>query len=162
MEPNEKNRMLPAEQGVYTLLGFAQKAGCLFGGSDVVAQAVSRGQARLVLLAWDLSDNSYRRFWQHQLGEQAANRKMQVWRFGTKQQLGQAVGKPPRGIWALQDESCSALTGITLSDGIPAIYGGAFNSCKALLLMWPARRKSSKLNIWVIIEKVLVRAYIKL
>ncbi len=41
MEPNEKNRMLPAEQGVYTLLGFAQKAGCLFGGSDVVAQAVS-------------------------------------------------------------------------------------------------------------------------
>ena len=70
MEPNEKIRMLPAEQGVYTLLGFAQKAGCLFGGSDVVAQAVSRGQARLVLLAWDLSDNSYRRFWQHQLGEQ--------------------------------------------------------------------------------------------
>ena len=103
MEPNEKNRMLPAEQGVYTLLGFAQKAGCLFGGSDVVAQAVSRGQARLVLLAWDLSDNSYRRFWQ---------RKMQVWRFGTKQQLGQAVGKPPRGIWALQDENfCRGILG---------------------------------------------------
>ena len=112
MEPNEKNGMLPAEQGVYTLLGFAQKAGCLFGGSDVVAQAVSRGQARLVLLAWDLSDNSYRRFWQHQLGEQAANRKMQVWRFGTKQQLGQAVGKPPRGIWALQDENfCRGILG---------------------------------------------------
>ena len=101
MEPNEKIRMLPAEQGVYTLLGFAQKAGCLFGGSDVVAQAVSRGQARLVLLAW-----------QHQLGEQAANRKMQVWRFGTKQQLGQAVGKPPRGIWALQDENfCRGILG---------------------------------------------------
>ena len=79
---------------------------------DVVAQAVSRGQARLVLLAWDLSDNSYRRFWQHQLGEQAANRKMQVWRFGTKQQLGQAVGKPPRGIWALQDENfCRGILG---------------------------------------------------
>ena len=95
MEPNEKIRMLPAEQGVYTLLGFAQKAGCLFGGSDVVAQAVSRGQARLVLLAWDLSDNSYHRFWQHQLG-----------------QLGQAVGKPPRGIWALQDENfCRGILG---------------------------------------------------
>lgn len=105
MEPKENGRLLPAEQGVYTLLGFAQKAGCLLGGSDVVAQAVGRGQARLVLLAWDLSDNSCRRFWQHLAEEPAGGRKLQVWRFGAKQQLGQAVGKPPRGIWALQDEN---------------------------------------------------------
>lgn len=105
MEPNENGRMLPAEQGVYSLLGFAQKAGCLLGGSDMVAQAVNRGQIKLVLLAWDLSDNSCRRFWQRLAGQTAQGGKMQIWRFGTKQQLGQAVGKPPRGIWALQDEN---------------------------------------------------------
>ena len=148
MEPNEKIRMLPAEQGVYTLLGFAQKAGCLFGGSDVVAQAVSRGQARLVLLAWDLSDNSYRRFWQHQLGEQAANRKMQVLVLNSS--------------WGKRLANRHGVFGPCRMKIFVGEFWANFNSCKALLLMWPARRKSSKLNIWVIIEKVLVRTYIKL
>jgi len=97
-----------AERGVYTLLGFAQKSGNLFSGGDVVAQALLKRRVRLVLLAWDLSENSAARFWQ-QLPD-AGLGGAQVWRFGTKRQLGQAVGKPERGILALHDENfCSGL-----------------------------------------------------
>ena len=95
-----------AEQGVYTLLGFAQKSGSLFSGSDVVMQALLKKRVRLVLLAWDLSENSSARFEQHwQKLPDSCRKTVQVWRFGVKQQLGQAVGKPERGILALNDEN---------------------------------------------------------
>lgn len=108
MEPAIKK----AEQGVYTLLGFAQKSGSLFSGSDMVGQALSKGQVRLVIMADDLSANSAERFWQRwQKTPEKSRRLINIWRFGCKQQLGQAVGKPERGILALGDENfCKGLT----------------------------------------------------
>lgn len=105
------NNKSPAEQGIYTLLGFAQKAGKLYGGGDAVAQAMLRGQVKIVLIAWDISENSLGRFqkrWQQlTLGQQ---REISVWRFGSKEQLGMACGKPPRGIWGIGDEGfCKGL-----------------------------------------------------
>lgn len=95
-----------AQAGVYTLLGFAQKSGSLFSGTDMVMQTLSKHRVRLILLAWDLSENSYTRFCQHwQQQSDLSRQKVQVWRFGTKQQLGQAIGKPGRGILALGDEN---------------------------------------------------------
>lgn len=95
-----------AQAGVYTLLGFAQKSGSLFSGTDMVMQALSKHRVRLILLAWDLSENSYTRFCQHwQQHSDLFRQKVQVWRFGAKQQLGQAIGKPERGILALGDEN---------------------------------------------------------
>lgn len=95
-----------AQAGVYTLLGFAQKAGSLFSGSDVVMQALAKRRVKLVLLAWDLSENSYARFWLHwQQQPEEIQQAVQIWRFGSKQQLGLAIGKPERGILALGDEN---------------------------------------------------------
>ncbi|MBQ2888122.1 MAG: ribosomal L7Ae/L30e/S12e/Gadd45 family protein [Firmicutes bacterium] len=97
---------LKAEQGVYTLLGFAQKAGKLTGGGEAVALALAKGQVQMVLLAADLSENSQKRFakmWQ-QLPKGVSG-KVVIWQFGSKEKLGQAAGKPPRGIWAVGDEN---------------------------------------------------------
>ena len=97
---------LKAEQGVYTLLGFAQKAGKLTGGGEAVALALSKGQVQMVLLAADLSENSKKKFaktWQ-QLPKGLSG-KVVIWQFGSKEKLGQAAGKPPRGIWAVGDEN---------------------------------------------------------
>ncbi len=97
---------LKAEQGVYTLLGFAQKAGKLTGGGEAVALALAKGQVQMVLLAADLSENSRKRFakmWQ-QLPKGVSG-KVVIWQFGSKEKLGQAAGKPPRGIWAVGDEN---------------------------------------------------------
>ncbi len=95
-----------AEQGVYTLLGFAQKSGGLFSGSDMVGQALAKGQVRWVILADDLSENSAGHFWQRwQKLPESSRMLVKIWRFGCKQQLGQAIGKPERGILALGNEN---------------------------------------------------------
>lgn len=102
----EKKPQLPAEQGIYTLLGFAQKAGRLVGGDEAVSLALQKGQAKIVLLAWDLSENSTTRFRQRwQTLPKKVQENVMVWRFGDKMTLGLATGKPPRGIWAVSDEN---------------------------------------------------------
>ena len=97
---------LKAEQGVYTLLGFAQKAGKLTGGGEAVALALSKGQVQMVLLAADLSENSKKKFAKTcQQLPKGLSGKVVIWQFGSKEKLGQAAGKPPRGIWAVGDEN---------------------------------------------------------
>lgn len=93
---------LKAERGVYTLLGLAQRAGKLTAGTDAVIAAVGRGDAKLVLLAADLSENAQKRLrkaWQNLPNA----RSITVWRFGGKADLGQAAGRRPCGVWALGD-----------------------------------------------------------
>lgn len=100
---------LKAEQGVYNLLGLAQRAGRLIGGTDAVQKALASGQVRLVLLAEDLSENSQKRFRQAWAAlPPRAKAKTNVWRFGDMERLGRAAGKPPRGVWALADENFAA------------------------------------------------------
>lgn len=100
---------LKAEQGVYSLLGLAQRAGRLIGGGDAVQKALPTGQVRLLLLAGDLSENSRKRLrltWAKLTP--AVRGKIAVWQFGDKERLGRSAGKPPRGIWALADENFAA------------------------------------------------------
>lgn len=102
---------LKAENGVYALLGLAQRAGKLTGGTDAVIAAAGRGEAKLVLLAADLSANSLKRLrkaWQNLPGAGSIN----CWRFGAKERLGLAAGKRPCGVWSLSD--------VNFADGLDA------------------------------------------
>lgn len=101
--PNEAElAALKAENGVYALLGLAQRAGKLTAGLDAVIAAWTRGDAKLVLLAADLSENSLKRLNKacHKLPGQ---KDVTVWRFGAKERLGQAAGRRPCGVWSVND-----------------------------------------------------------
>ena len=91
-----------AAQGVYTLLGLAQRAGKLTAGSDAVIATCTRGEAKLVLLAADLSENSLKRL-NKLCCKPAVKKNVAVWRFGSKERLGQATGRRPCGVWSLCD-----------------------------------------------------------
>lgn len=103
------DRLLPSEQGIYTLLGFAQKAGRLTSGNDAVRLQLARGGVRLVLLAQDLSGNSRDAFMNNFERLAAGNKNpVDVWLFGRKDELGWSAGKAARGIWAVSDENFAA------------------------------------------------------
>ncbi len=102
---------LKAEQGVYTLLGLAQRAGKLTAGTDAVIAAWTRGDARLVLLAADLSENSLKRL-NKACCKPAAGQNVTIWRFGGKERLGLAAGRRPCGVWSLSD--------VNFADGLNA------------------------------------------
>lgn len=103
---NDELARLKAERGVYSLLGLCQRSGRLVSGSDAVIKTLVGGQTRILLVAEDLSENSRKklRLALAQLNKQAAAR-LQIWQFGTKERLGLAAGKPPRGVWAVCDEN---------------------------------------------------------
>lgn len=105
-KPEQMIALLKAEQGTYTLLGLCQKAGRLISGGDAVQKALVAGQVRVLLLAEDLSENSLKklRLAMSQVNRRAAER-LQIWRFGTKESLALAAGKPVRGIWAVCDDN---------------------------------------------------------
>ncbi len=101
-QTNEALLLPKAERGVYTLLGLAQKAGRLAAGADAATLAAARGEARLLLLAADLSERTRQRLllnWQELPGAKNAP----IWSFGAKEALGQAAGRRPCGVWAFTD-----------------------------------------------------------
>ncbi len=102
-------KLLKAQQGIYSLLGFCQRAGRLISGGDAVIKALAAGQVRLLLVADDLSENSQKKL---RLAVAQSDKKtlasLKVWRFGTKADLAMAAGKPPRGVWAVCDDNFAA------------------------------------------------------
>ncbi|MGI5824750.1 MAG: L7Ae/L30e/S12e/Gadd45 family ribosomal protein [Bacillota bacterium] len=97
------------ENKVYTLLGFAQKAGKLVSGDDSVFAALNKKSLRLIVVASDLSDNSQKKFRQKLYAAEESDKKrdtkIRVCTFGTKISLGHAIGKSPRGLVAVMDEN---------------------------------------------------------
>lgn len=100
---------LKAEQGAYTLLGLCQKAGRLVSGGDAVQKALAAGQVKILLIAEDLSENTQKKL---KLALPLLNKRavaqLKIWRFGSKESLSIAAGRPPRGIWAVCDENFAA------------------------------------------------------
>ncbi len=96
------------ENKIYTLLGFAQKAGKLVSGDDSVFAALRKKNIWLVLVAEDLSANSLEKFQQKRYAaenNQKRDQKIDVCTFGTKERLGHAIGKSPRGLVAVMDKN---------------------------------------------------------
>ena len=106
---NNLNQSL--ELKVYSLLGFAQKAGKLISGDDSVFAALKQHQAQLVIMAHDLSDNSRdkveQKIYSAREEEKTKNKPKEIasYTFGYKQELGHAIGKSPRGVLAVTDKN---------------------------------------------------------
>lgn len=84
---------------VYTLLGFAQRARALVSGETAVVASLRRSSARLLIVAEDASDNTRDR-----LFSLAKGRKIPCVQLGTRESLGQAIGKSHRAALAIEDE----------------------------------------------------------
>ena len=84
---------------IYSLLGLCTKAGKLKSGEFAVEQAIKSGQARLVIVSNDASDNTKKKF-----HDKCDFYKVQMLSFGDKDSLGHAVGKDVRTSLAITDE----------------------------------------------------------
>ncbi len=76
---------------VYSLLGIAMRGRNLVSGEFQTLEAVKKGSAMLVILAEDASDNTTKLF-----TDKCSFYRVPVVRFGTKEELGRAIGKDLR------------------------------------------------------------------
>ncbi|MGI6527277.1 MAG: L7Ae/L30e/S12e/Gadd45 family ribosomal protein [Caldicoprobacterales bacterium] len=83
-----------------SLLGLCQKAGKLVSGTMQCESAIRSGKASLVILSEEASDATREKF-----VHLCNNQNINIIIFGTKYQLGGAIGKGSRTLLAVIDES---------------------------------------------------------
>ena len=91
----EKNK----ESGIYSMLGLATKAGKIVSGEFMTEKAVKSGKAFLVIVSEEASENTKKMF-----TNMCRFYKVHLHIFGTKERLGNAMGKEMRASAALIDE----------------------------------------------------------
>ena len=85
---------------VYAMLGMAMKAGKVVSGEFSTEKSVKGGQAQLVIVSEDASDNTKKMF-----SNMCEFYKVSRCFCGTKEELGRAVGKAMRASLAVTDEN---------------------------------------------------------
>ncbi len=76
---------------VYSLLGIAAKGHRLSSGEFQTMEAIKKGEAALVIIAEDASDNTRKLF-----ADKASYYGVPTVMYGTKEDLGRAIGKDMR------------------------------------------------------------------
>lgn len=84
---------------IFSLLGLAQKAGKVKSGEFATDKSVKEGTAVMVLVGMDASDNTKKMF-----SNMCEFYEVPIYFFGTKEQLGHAIGKELRSSLAITDE----------------------------------------------------------
>ncbi len=84
---------------VLSLVGLATKAGRTVSGEFSTEKAVKTGEARLVIVSEEASDNTKKKF-----QNMCAYYKVPIYFYGTKDELGRAMGKEFRASLAVLDE----------------------------------------------------------
>ncbi len=87
---------------VFGLLGLAAKAGKARSGEFAVEKAVKSGTAFLVIVSEESSDNTKKMF-----RNMCTYYEVPYYEFGSKEELGHALGKEMRASLAIQDEGFS-------------------------------------------------------
>ncbi|MEG0874136.1 MAG: ribosomal L7Ae/L30e/S12e/Gadd45 family protein [Clostridiales bacterium] len=90
--------MIANEEKIYSLLGFAQKAGKIHSGEETVLSKVNKKSASLLIVVEDASEDTKNKM------ENAAERHgIPFLVFGTKGELGLSMGKSPRNAALIMD-----------------------------------------------------------
>ncbi|HIE12537.1 MAG TPA: 50S ribosomal protein L7 [Desulfotomaculum sp.] len=87
------------QKDVRQYLGLGQRAGQVVSGDFVVRVKIRKREARLIILAADAAKQTIRDFQRFTRGT-----GIPVVIYGTKAQLGAALGRPPRAVVAVLDE----------------------------------------------------------
>jgi ribosomal protein L7Ae-like RNA K-turn-binding protein len=91
-------------------LGMAMRAGKLATGDEGVMQAIRSGQAKLVLVAADASENAYKKY-----SDKCFHYGVKLVRRFTRQEIGYSIGKAERVAVAVTDERMAAWIGEELT-----------------------------------------------
>ena len=81
------------------MLGIAMKAGRVTSGEEMTLESVKAGKAYLVIVATDASDNTKKLF-----HDKCTYYRVPVIEYGTKTELGWAIGKAERSSLAIEDK----------------------------------------------------------
>ena len=85
---------------ILSFIGICMKAGKLVSGEFSVEKAVKSGQASVVVVAADASENSKKQY-----TNMCTYYKVPLFFFSSKEELGQALGKEYRASLAVLDEN---------------------------------------------------------
>lgn len=89
-------------ENLYNMIGLAYKGGNLVAGYEMCKKAILKNRANLIILAADCSYNTKKLF-----KDKCSYRYIPVVTFGTKQRLGEAIGKTDRTVLAVLNEGFS-------------------------------------------------------
>lgn len=87
---------------VFSLLGLATRSRNVVSGEFMTEKAVKNGEARLVLVGTDASENTKKQF-----QDMCGFYKVDMYIYGTKEELGHAMGKEMRASLAVTDTGFS-------------------------------------------------------
>lgn len=90
---------MTAANKVLSRLGLAMRAGKLASGEEIVLKAIRSGEAKLVLLAEDASGNTRKK-----IADKCSSYGIPLLIGFTRHELGAAVGKPERVIFAVTEQ----------------------------------------------------------
>ena len=91
MKPWRRNLRSLRQNRIFSLLGIAMRGRNLVSGETQTLEAVKKGSAGLVIIAEDASDNTVKLF-----TNKCRYYDIPVFRWGTKENLGHAIGKDLR------------------------------------------------------------------
>lgn len=90
---------METKQQILQILGLATRARMTITGEELTISEVRRGNAKLVLVAEDASDNTSKK-----LQDKCSHYKVDIQIFGTRAELGHAIGKDERVVMAVTDK----------------------------------------------------------
>lgn len=97
---NWKRSLVSLKQNkVYGLLGLAARGRNLVSGEFATEKSIKDGKAMLVIVAEDASNNTKKRF-----GDKCSYYEVPIHTYGTKEELGRAIGTAERSSIALLNE----------------------------------------------------------
>ena len=93
-------QVLVANKKVLSYIGLGTKAGNIASGEFSTEKAVKNGTAHLVIVAGDASDNTKKMFY-----NMCKFYEVPLYFYGTKDELGHAIGKAMRSSLAITDDN---------------------------------------------------------
>ncbi|NLM74883.1 MAG: 50S ribosomal protein L7ae [Clostridiaceae bacterium] len=88
-----------SENKIYSFIGLARKAGAVILGEALSVKAVRQGKAHLAIIALDASENTTKK-----IETALFNTNIPMARFGSREELGQILGKPFISVLTVTDK----------------------------------------------------------
>lgn len=104
---------------VLSMIGIAAKAGKVLSGEFSTEKAIKCGQAYLVIVAQDASDNTKKHF-----SDMCVYRGLSYLEYASKESLGGCIGKEFRASLAVTDERLADAIQKTIRETEQLNYGG--------------------------------------